>query len=193
MRTLFPGARLGMCLRPALRTLPQTLAAILSPLRKALRTQCHTLWYRARQRQGVRVFALGQRVRHCVAHVTTTAGPANGERVRRWLQDQKAGGAAVLADPQMPATSPLLDQVQHTIERKLFAMQGFPHPGGSQAALLTGLAPLSHLLPYPRRAKNAGLWGVDVEGGRVPTSDWMLHLHILTSGGSRYAPEPPHH
>jgi hypothetical protein len=26
-----------------------------------------------------------------------------------------------------------------------------------------------------------------------PTSDWMLNLQILTSGGYRYAPAPPHH
>ena len=58
---------------------------------------------------------------------------------------------------------------------------------------LTGLAPLYNLIPYQRRAKNAGQCGVEGEGGRVPTSDWMLNLHILTSGGYRYAPEPPHH
>jgi hypothetical protein len=31
-------------------------------VRKALRTQFHTLWYRARQRKSLRVLALGQRV-----------------------------------------------------------------------------------------------------------------------------------
>jgi hypothetical protein len=57
MRTLFPGARLGTCLRHALLKLPKKLAAIASPVRKALRTQFHTLWYRVRQRKGLRVFA----------------------------------------------------------------------------------------------------------------------------------------
>jgi len=38
-----------------------------------------------------------------------------GERVRRWFQDKKAGWYAVLADPQMPVTSPLLDQVHHRL------------------------------------------------------------------------------
>jgi hypothetical protein len=61
MRTLFPGGRLGTCLRHALLKLPKKLAAISSPVRKALCTQFHTLWYRARQRQGLRVFALSQR------------------------------------------------------------------------------------------------------------------------------------
>ena len=67
------------------------------------------------------------------------------------------------------------------------------HPGGSQAAFLTGLAHLYNLIPYQRRALHAGKCGVEVEGGRVPTSDWILNLQILTSGGYRYAPEPPHH
>ena len=61
MRTLFPGARLGNCLRHALNKLPKQLAAMASPVRKALGSQFHTLWYRARQRKGLRVFALGQR------------------------------------------------------------------------------------------------------------------------------------
>jgi len=55
MRTLFPGARLGTCLRHALLKLPGKLMAIASPMRKALRTQFHTLLYRARQRKGLRV------------------------------------------------------------------------------------------------------------------------------------------
>src|SRR3989454_3847347 len=185
LRTLFPGARLGNCLRHAINKLPGKLMAIASPVRKALRSQFHTLLYRARQRRGLRVFALGQRLRHLVEHVTATAGAANGERVRRWFRDKKAGWYAVLADPQMPVTSTLLDQAHNAIERKLFAMKGFHHPGGSQQAFLTGLAHLYNLIPYQRRAQHAGQCGVEVEGGRVPTPDWMLNLQILTSGGFR--------
>src|ERR671924_75683 len=185
LRTLFPGVRVGTCLRHALLKLPKKLVAIASPVRKALRTQFHTLWYRARQRKSLRVFALGQRLRHFVDLVTATAGPANGARVRRWLQDKKAGWYAVLADPQMPVTSTLLDQAHNTIERKLFAMKGLHHPGGSQQAFLTGLAHLYNLIPYQRRAKRAGQCGVEGEGGRVPTRDWFLNVQILTSGGFR--------
>ena len=185
MRTLFPGARLGYCLRHALNKLPGKLVAIASPLRKTLRTQFHTLLYRARQRKGLRVFALGQRLRHFADHVTATAGVANGERVRRWFQDKKAGWYAVLADPQMPVTSTLLDQAHNAIERKLFAMKGFHHPGGSQQTFLTGLAHLYNLIPYQRRAQHAGQCGVEVEGGTVPTRDWFLNVQILTSGGFR--------
>src|SRR6266850_5521202 len=185
LRTLFPGARLGNCLRHALNKLPGKLTAIASPVRKALRSQFHTLWYRARQRKGLRVFALGQRLRRFADHVTATAGTANGERVRRWFQDKKAGWYAVLEDPRMPVTSTLLDQAHNAIERKLFMMKGFHHPGGSQQAFLTGLAHLYNLVPYQRRAKHAGECGVEVEGGRVPTRDWFLNLQILTSGGFR--------
>ena len=141
--------------------------------------------YRARQRQGLRVFALGQRLHHFADHVTQTAGAANGERVRRWFQEKKAGWSAVLADPQMPVTSTLLDQAHNAIERKLFMMKGFHHPKGSQQAFLTGLAHLYNLVPYQRRAQHAGQCGVEVEGGRVPTRDWFLNLQILTSGGFR--------
>jgi hypothetical protein len=100
----------------------------------------------------------------------------------------KSGWYAVLADPQMPAMSTVLDQAHNAIDRKRFAMKGFHHPGGSQAAFLTGLAHLYNLLPYQRRALNAGKCGVEVEGGRLPTSDWMLNLQILTSGGSCTSP-----
>jgi hypothetical protein len=185
LHTLFPGARLGNCLRHALNKLPKKLAAIASPIRKVLRSQFHTLWYRARQRKGLRVFALGQRLRHFADHVAITAGVANGERIRRWFQDKKTGWYAVLEDPRMPVTSTLLDQAQNAIERKLFAMKGFHHPGGNQQAFLIGLAHLYNLVPYQRRAKHAGQCGVEVEGGRVPTADWFLNLQILTSGGFR--------
>jgi hypothetical protein len=193
MQTLFPGARLGFCLRHALLKLPGKLVAIASPVRTALRSQFHTLLSRARQRKGLRVFALGQRLRHFVDHVTTTAGTANGERVRRWFREKKAGWYAVLEDPQMPATSTLLDQAHNAIERKLFMMKAFHHPDGNQQAFLTGLAHLYNLIPYQRRALNAGKCGVEVEGGRLPTADWMLNLQILTSGGYQCAPAPPHH
>src|SRR5713101_5213081 len=132
MRTLSPGVRLGNCLRHAINKLPAKLTSIASPVRQALRSQFHTLLYRARQRKGLRVFALGQRLRRFADHVATMAGTANGERVRQWFHDKKTGWYAVLEDPQMPATSTLLDQAHNAIDRKLFMMKGFHHPDGSQ-------------------------------------------------------------
>ena len=85
----------------------------------------------------------------------------------------------------MPVTSTLLDQAHNAIERNLFMMKRCHHPGGSQQAFLTGLAHLYNLVPYQRRAQHASQCGVEVEGGRVPTRDWFLNVHILTSGGFR--------
>jgi hypothetical protein len=165
--------------------IPGKLTAIASPVRKALRSRFHTTLYRARQRKSLRVFALGQRLRRFSDHVVHTVGEAKGERVRRWVQEKKAGWYAVLENPQMPVTSTLLDQAHNTIERKLYAMKGFHHPKGSQQAFLVGLAHLYNLVPYQRRAQHAGECGVEVEGGKVPTPDWLLNLQILTSGGVR--------
>jgi hypothetical protein len=185
MQTLFPGARLGSCLRHALTTLPGKLAAIASPVRKALRPQFHTLLYRARQRKGLRVLALGQRLRHVAEHVAHRAGVANGARVRQWFQEKKAGWYTLLEDPRMPVTSTLLDQAHNAIARKLFMMKAFHHLHGSPQAFLRGLAHLYNLVPYQCRAQHAGPCGVEVEGGTVPTRDWLLNLQILTSGGFR--------
>jgi hypothetical protein len=68
MRTSGPGARLGNCLRHAINKLPGKLTSIATPVRKALRSQFHTLLHRAQQRKGLRVFALGQRLRRFAAH-----------------------------------------------------------------------------------------------------------------------------
>ena len=105
MRTLFPGARLGFCLRHALNKLPDKLIGVSAPVRQGLRAKFHALLHRCRQRKSLRVVALGQRLRHFADHITTTVGEEHGERVRHWFQDKKAGWYAVLADPQMPAMS----------------------------------------------------------------------------------------
>src|SRR5437016_9506464 len=125
MRALFPRARLGVCLRHALNKLPDKLIGVSASVRQGLRAQFHALLHRCRQRKSLRVVALGQRLRHFAAHIATTVGPANGERVRRWFQAKKAGWYTVLADPQMPVTSTLLDQAHNAINRKLFMMKGF--------------------------------------------------------------------
>src|SRR5499425_2363472 len=162
MRTLFPGARLGFCLRHALNKLPDKLIGVPASVRRGLRSTFHALLHRCRQRKSLRIVALGQRLRHFVAHITTTAGEEHGERVRRWVQDKKAGWYAVLDDPKMPAMSTVLDQAHNALDRKLFNMKGFHHVGGSQAVFLTGLAHLYNLIPYQCRALNAGKCGVEV-------------------------------
>jgi hypothetical protein len=184
MRALFPGVRLGYCLRHALNKLPDKLIGLAAPAAPG-GTLFHTLLHRCRTHTRLRVVALVQRLRRFADYITATVGEDQGKRVRSWFQDKKAGWYAVLEDPQMPAMSTALDQAHNAIDRKLLAMKYFHHPDGSHAAYLTGLAHLYNLIPYQRRANNAGLCGVEVEGRRVPTSDWMLTLQILTSGGYR--------
>ena len=138
MRTLFPGARLGFCLRHALNKLPDKLVGLAIPLRQGLRSKFHTLLHRCRQRKSLRVVSLGQRLRRFADHITTTAGEEHGERVRNWFETKKSGWYAVLEDPKMPAMSTALDQAHNAMDRKLFNMKGFHHPDGSQGAYLTG-------------------------------------------------------
>src|SRR5215510_1684171 len=71
MRTLFPGARLGFCLRHALNKLPDKLLGVPAAVRRGLRSKFHALLHRCRQRKSLRIVALGQRLRHFVAHITT--------------------------------------------------------------------------------------------------------------------------
>jgi hypothetical protein len=116
-RTRLPGGRRGNGLRHTLTKLPKTLVAIASPVRPGLRSPCHTLVLRARQRKGCRGWAWGQRWRRFADHVAATAGAANGARVRQGGQDTKAGGSAVLAAPRRPVTSPLVAQAHQASER----------------------------------------------------------------------------
>jgi hypothetical protein len=125
MRTLFPGARLGFCLRHALNKLPSKLIGVSASVRQGLRSTFHALLHRCRQRKSLRVVALGQRLRHFANHINATVGEGHGERVRHWFKDKKAGWYAVLEDPQMPSMSTVLDQAHNAIDRKLFAMKGF--------------------------------------------------------------------
>src|SRR5262250_3358969 len=51
MRTLFPKARLGLCLRHALNKLPSKLLGVSAPIRKGFRAKFHALLHRCRQRK----------------------------------------------------------------------------------------------------------------------------------------------
>jgi hypothetical protein len=81
MRTLFPGARLGNCLRHAINKLPDKLVGLAAPLRQGLRSKFHTLLHRCRTRTSLRVAALGQSLRRFADHITDTVGEDQGERV----------------------------------------------------------------------------------------------------------------
>ena len=138
MRTLFPGARLGSCLRHALNKLPDKLIGVSASVRQGLRSKFHALLQRCRQRRSLRVVALGQRLRRFADHISNTVGEDHGKRMRNWFRDKKAGWYAVLEDPRMPAMSTLLDQAHNAMDRKLFMMKGFITPVGVKRPFLRG-------------------------------------------------------
>jgi hypothetical protein len=183
LHTLFPNSPLGNCLRHASQRVAHKVKSVASSGRKGRSQEFYDLFQGRSQSKLLKVFALGQKLRRVAERVTKRAGTANGARVREWISKKKEGWFVLFRDPDMPATSPFLDQAHNAIDRKLLMMKGFHHPEGRQKAFLTGLALLYNFVPYQRRAKNAGKCGVEVEGGTLPTNNWFLNLQILTSGG----------
>jgi hypothetical protein len=183
MRVLFPKVALGNCLLHAMKKVPAKLPAISSALRQQLSVRFIQLFVDVQKRAGQRVFALGQKLRCFTEHVGIVAGLPQRLRIQEWIQQKKPGWYAVCADRQMPCTTTYVDQAHNALDRKLFMMKGFHHPNGHQGVFLNGLALLYNLIPYQRRAKHAKRCGVEVEGGKVPTTDWFLNLQILTAGG----------
>lgn len=183
LRSLFPGARIGNCILHAAKKVNGKIKAISSSLREELSFQFYNLFRKARKRKGLRVFSFSQKLRRFEEKVKKVADIENGKRISEWIKEKKAGWFTLLEDANMPVTSTLLDQAHNAIDRKLFMMKGFHHPKGSQEQFINGLAILYNLVPYQRRAKNAGRCGIEVEGGKLPSSNWLLSLQILTSGG----------
>src|SRR4029450_9989472 len=87
IRALFPGVRLGSCLRHALNKLPSKLIGVSAPVRQGLRAKFHALLHRGRQRKSLGVGGLGQHLRHFADRITAMVGEAHGERVRQWFQN----------------------------------------------------------------------------------------------------------
>ena len=62
------------------------------PIRKGFRAKFHALLHRCRQRKSLRVFALGQLLRHFANRIDKAVGEDHGERVRHWFEDKKRAG-----------------------------------------------------------------------------------------------------
>lgn len=183
LSNLFPTTALANCLRHAANRVGSKLKSVTQAVRDTFREQFYALFEDRTEPKANKVRSLGQKLRHFTQKVSQIAGQENGQHIRQWIGRKKEGGYALFRDPQLPATSTLLDQAHNALDRKLFMMKGFHHPEGSQPQFLTGLAMLYNFVPYQRRAKHAGKSGVEVEGGTLPTNDWLLNLQILTSGG----------
>jgi hypothetical protein len=99
MRTLFPGARLGNCLRHALNKLPDKLVGLAAPLRQGLRSKFHTLLHRCRQRKSLRVVALGQRLRRSLL---LGSGVFCNEQLNERAQQRFASSSHVVNELEEP-------------------------------------------------------------------------------------------
>jgi hypothetical protein len=183
LRHLFPLTVLGNCLRHATNRIGSKLKSVNKSLRDDLSEQFRDLFEARTEEKEHKVRSLGQKLRRFAEKVTQLAGQENGERLRQWFARKKEGWYVLFRDTAIPAISTPLDQAHNVLDRKLFMMKGFHHPQGNQQAFLIGLAMLYNFIPYQRRAKNAGLCGVEVEGGQLPSKNWLLNLQILTSGG----------
>ena len=152
-------------------------------VRQTLSGQFRRIFFVQNARKVANNRSLSQRLRRFIERVQSFAGEENGGRVRRWIARKKAGWRVLFEDTNIPRTTTPVDQIHNAMDRKLFMMKGFHHEGGSQQVFLNGLAILANLIPYQRRAINGGKCAIQVEGGKVPTTDWFLNLQILTSGG----------
>ncbi len=183
MRALFPGAAIGNCLLHAARRILSKLKFVSRTTRQTLSYELYRIFQQCQEAEENNLRFLGQKLRRFCQKVTKTTGITNGETIRAWIGKKKAGWYTLFRDSQMPTTSTLLDQAHNAMDRKLFMMKGFHHEEGSQNMFLNTLAILYNLIPYQRRAKNAGQCGIEVQGGKLPTDDWFRNLQILTSGG----------
>jgi hypothetical protein len=183
LRHLFPATPLGNCLRHAANRVGSKLKSVAQTVRDAFSEQFYHLFADRTEAKANKVRSLGQKLRRFAEKVSQLAGQENGARIHQWMARKKEGWYVLFRNPQLPATSTLLDQAHNALDRKLFMMKGFHHPEGNPRQFLTGLALLYNFVPYQRRAKNADKCGVEVQGGKLPAADWLLNLQILTSGG----------
>ncbi len=183
LKKLFPSARIGNCILHAAKKVMSKLRAVPKTVREELSYSFYELFRSAKERKGLKLFSFGQKLRRFAEKVRALAGAENAEKIIEWIRSKKDGWYKLFEDPRIPAMSTLLDQAHNAIDRKLFMMKGFHHPDGSQQAFLNAMAILYNIIPYQRRAVNAGKCGIQVEGGKLPSENWFRSIQILTSGG----------
>ena len=104
------------------------------------------------------------------------------------FRTRKRAGMRCLTDPQMPATSTLLDQAHNAIERKLFAMKGFHHPRWQSTGVSHGAG--TPVQPGPLSASSPACRAVWRGSGRRASTHTRLvpqspnpHLRRLSMSG----------
>jgi len=182
MKALYFTAIIGICLFHASLLICRTLKKTLGDKAEVLSKSFFNIFGKLGTKDWLPVFKAGQRIRRYKEKLKKIAGEA-ASPIAEWIDRKKSGWYKVIETEKMPKTTTLLDQAHNAIERKLFNMKQFHHTNGRQVDFLKGFAMLYNIIPYQTRAKNADKCGIQVEGGILPTNNWMLNLQILTSGG----------
>ena len=190
MRTLFPGARLGFCLRHALNKLPSKLVGVSASVRQGLRSKFHALLHRCRQRKSLRVVAMGQCLRHFAKRIATTVEKrtanacATGSRTKSRL----VCGARRPADAsdEHPVGSSAQRHRPQTLRH-----EGIPPSQWEPSSVSHGLGASLQPDPLPTASEERG--AVRSASRRRAGADLRLDAQSAnpTSGGYRYAPDPP--
>ncbi len=185
VRNNFLKTIIGICLFHASLLIHRRLKKELGDNAEILSKQFFNIINKFNSKEWLPVFKIGQRIRRFKEKLIKIGGDKTNDIVE-WINKKKAGWMKVMQIEQMPNVTTLLDQAHNCIDRKLFNMKQFHHKNGRQADYMNAFAMLYNLIPYQKRAKNAGFCGIQVNKGKLPDKDWMLSLQILTSGGYQY-------
>ncbi len=182
MKNNFTYAIIGICLLHACLLISRSLKKLLGEKAVILSKIFFNIFGKFDKNKLLPVFKVGQQIRRFKEKLSKT-GSSKADDIIDWINRKKAGWIKVMQIDAMPKTTTLLDQAHNSIDRKLFNMKQFHHKKGRQSEFINGFAMLYNLIPYQKRAINAGLCGIEVNKGKLPEKDWMLNLQILTSCG----------
>ncbi len=182
VRNNFIQTVIGICLFHASLLISRSLKKELGDNAEMLSKEFFNIIGKFNKKEWLPVFKVGQRIRRFKEKLIKIGGTKTNDIVE-WINRKKAGWMKVMQIEQMPNVTTLLDQAHNCIDRKLFNMKQFHHKNGRQADYMNCFAMLYNIIPYQKRAKNAGFCGIQVNAGKTPEADWMLSLQILTSGG----------
>lgn len=105
------------------------------------------------------------------------------ENLKSWLARKRPYFYASMDFQLAHCFSYSIDHICNHLDRKLFMMKHFHHPSARKDLFLKGFALIHNFIPYQKFARNAHKCPAQVEGAKLPHSDWLVSLLMLTAGG----------
>ena len=105
------------------------------------------------------------------------------ENLKSWIARKRPYFYASMDFSLAHCFSYSIDHLCNHLDRKLFMMKHFHHPLARKDLFLKGFALLHNFIPYQRFARNAHTCPAQVEGAKLPHTNWLVSLLILTAGG----------